>query len=166
MYFLVVIFSRMNDLIFLKNLRVVLVVVFQWPSCVQPSVIPWTPVCQASLSFTISLCLFKLMSSESVMPSNHLILSPRLLLLSISSIIRVFSSELAKVLEFPLRHQSFQWIPIQGWFPLRLTGLISLLPKGLSGIFSSTTIRKHQFFDAQLSLWSNSHIHTWLLEKL
>ena len=54
---------------------------------------------------------------------------------------------------------------IQGWFPLELTGLISLQSKGLSTAFSSTTIRKHQFFSAQLSLWSNSHLHTWLLEK-
>ena len=54
---------------------------------------------------------------------------------------------------------------IQGWFPIGLTGLISLLPEGLSRVFSSTMVRKHQFFHAQLSLWSNSHIHTWLLEK-
>ena len=54
---------------------------------------------------------------------------------------------------------------IQGWFPLGLTGLISLQPKGLSRVFSSTTVQKHQFFGAQPSLWSNSHIHTWLLEK-
>ena len=51
---------------------------------------------------------------------------------------------------------------IQGWFPSGLTGLISLLSKRL---FSSTTIWKYQFFSAQPSLWSNSHIHTWLLEK-
>ena len=55
--------------------------------------------------------------------------------------------------------------PIQGWFPLGLTGLISLLSKGLSRVFFSITVRKHQFFSAQPSLWSNSHIHTWLLEK-
>ena len=51
------------------------------------------------------------------------------------------------------------------WFPLGLTGLISLQSKRLSRVFSSTIIRKHQFFSAQPSLWSNSHIHTWLLEK-
>ena len=56
-------------------------------------------------------------------------------------------------------------VNIQDWFPLGLTGLISLLSKGLSRVFSNTTIQKHQFFSAQLSLWSNSHIHTWLLEK-
>ena len=54
---------------------------------------------------------------------------------------------------------------IQGWFPLGLTGLISLLSKGLSRVFSSTTVWKHQFFSAQPFLWSNSYIHTWLLEK-
>ena len=52
-----------------------------------------------------------------------------------------------------------------GWFPLELTGLISLQSKGLSRVFSKTTVQKYQFFSAQLSLWSNSHIHTWLMEK-
>ena len=54
---------------------------------------------------------------------------------------------------------------IRDWFPLGLTGLISLLSKRLSRIFSNTTIQKHQFFSSQPSLWSNSHIRTWLLEK-
>ena len=54
---------------------------------------------------------------------------------------------------------------IQSWFPLGLTGWISLQSKGLSTVFFNTTVQKHQFFSAQLSLWSNSHIHTWLLEK-
>ena len=54
---------------------------------------------------------------------------------------------------------------IQGWFPLGLTGLISLPSKGLSRVFSSTTVWKRQFFSAPPSLWSNSHIPTWLLEK-
>ena len=56
-------------------------------------------------------------------------------------------------------------VNIQGWFPLRLTGWTSLQSKGLSRVFSSTTVGKHQFFCAQLSLWSNSHILTWVLEK-
>ena len=56
-------------------------------------------------------------------------------------------------------------VNIQGRFPLGLTGLISLLSKGLSRVFSNSTIWKHQFFSAEPSLWSNSHIHTWLLEK-
>ena len=53
---------------------------------------------------------------------------------------------------------------IQDWFPLRLTSLISLQSKGLSTVFSSAIVQKHQFFDTQ-TLWSNSHIHTWLPEK-
>ena len=56
-------------------------------------------------------------------------------------------------------------VNIQDWFPLGLTGLISLQSKGLSRVFSNTTVWKHRFFGTQLSLWSNSHIHTWLLEK-
>ena len=54
---------------------------------------------------------------------------------------------------------------IQGWFPLGWTGLISLLSKGLSGVFSNTTVQKHQFFGTQPSLCSNSHIRIWILEK-
>ena len=54
---------------------------------------------------------------------------------------------------------------VQDRFPLGWTGWISLLSKGLSRVFSNTTVQKHQFFGAQLSLWSNSHIHIWLLEK-
>ena len=53
----------------------------------------------------------------------------------------------------------------QGWSPSEWTGWISLQSKGLSGVFSNTTVQKHQFFGAQLSLQSNSHIHTWPLEK-
>ena len=56
-------------------------------------------------------------------------------------------------------------INIQDWFPLGWTDWISLQYKGFSRVFSNTTVQKHKFFDAQLSLWSNSHIHTWLLEK-
>ena len=56
-------------------------------------------------------------------------------------------------------------INIQDWFPLGWTGWISLQSKGLSRVFSNTTVQKHQFFGTQLSLWVNSHIHTWLLEK-
>ena len=63
------------------------------------------------------------------------------------------SHQVAKGLEPQFQHQSFQW------FPLGLTGLISLQPKGLSRVFSNATVQKHQFFGAQLSLWSNSHIH-------
>ena len=77
------------------------------------------------------------------------------------------SHQVAKVLEFQLQHQSFQSVQsnIQDWFPLGLTGLISLQSKGLSRVFSNTIVQKHPFFGAQLSLWSHSPIHTWLLEK-
>ena len=54
---------------------------------------------------------------------------------------------------------------IQDWFPLGLTDLTSLQSKSLSRVFSNTKVQKHQFFNTQVSLWSNSHIHTWLLEK-
>ena len=73
--------------------------------------------------------------------------------------------QVAKVLECQLQHQSFQWTPRTDFFPLGWTGWISLQSKGLSRVFSNTTVQKHQFFGAQLSLYSNSHIHTWLLEK-
>ena len=64
-----------------------------------------------------------------------------------------------------LQHQSYQWIFRTDFLYDLLTALISLLSKGLSRVFSNTTVQKHQFFGAQLSLWSNSHIHTCLLEK-
>ena len=72
--------------------------------------------------------------------------------------------QVTKVLELHLQHQSFQ-MNIQGWFHLMLTGLICLLLKWLSRVFSSTTVQKHKFFCAQSSLWSNFHICTWLLKK-
>ena len=67
------------------------------------------------------------------------------------------------VLESHLQHQSFHWTPRPD--PLEWTGWLSLQSKGLSRVFSNTTVQKHQFFGAQPSLWSNSHIHIWLLEK-
>ena len=54
---------------------------------------------------------------------------------------------------------------IQGWFPLGLTGFISLQSKGLSRVFSNTIVQKHQFFGTQISLWSNSHMGTWTTGK-
>ena len=71
--------------------------------------------------------------------------------------------EVAKVLEFQLQHHSFQ--DTQDWSPLGWTGWISLQSKGPSRVFSNTTVQKHQFFGGQLSSQSNSHIHTWPLEK-
>ena len=99
---------------------------------------------QASPSITNSWSLLKLMSIELLMPSNHLILCRPLCLPSIFPSIRVSSShQVAKVLELQLQHQSFLPMNIQDWFPLGLTGLISLLSKGLSGVFSNTTVQKH-----------------------
>ena len=112
------------------------------------------------------LSFLRLMSIESVMPSNHLILChPLLLLPSVFPNIRVFSNESALCIRWPKYWSSILPMNIQDWFPLGLTGLISLQSKGLSRVFSNTTVQKHQFFCAQPSLWSNSHIHTWLLEK-
>ena len=72
--------------------------------------------------------------------------------------------QVAKLLELQLQHQSFQWI-FRANFLIEWTDWIYLQSKGLSGVFSNTTVQKHQFFSAQLSSQSNSHIHTWLLEK-
>ena len=133
-------------------------------SHVQLFAIPWTATYQASLSFTISQSLLKLMPIELVMPSNHLILCcPLLLLPSIFPSIRVFSKE--SVLPIWPKYWSFSFNisssnECSGLISFRLTGWIFLQPKGLSRVFSDTTVQKHQFFGAQLSLWSNSHIHT------
>ena len=135
-------------------------------SCVRLFVTPWTAACQASLSITNSQSLLKLMSIESVMPSNYLILYCPLLLPSIFPSIRAFSNELVGVQSIGVS-ASASVLPmnIQDWFPLEWTGWISLQSKGLSRVFSNTTVQKHQFFSAQVSLWSNSHIHTWPQEK-
>ena len=75
------------------------------------------------------------------------------------------SHQVAKELEFQLQHQSVLPTNIQDWFPVRLTGLIFLLSKELSRVFFNITVQKHESFGNQLSLWSNSHIHSWLHEK-
>ena len=136
-------------------------VVFQSLSYAWLFVIPWTAACQASLSFTISWSLLRLMFIESVMPSHHLILClPLLLLPSIFPTIRVFSNESAVGIRLPENGSfsfRFAWVlpmSIHGWFPLGLSCLISLLSKGLSRVFSNTIVRKHEFFGPQPSLWS------------
>ena len=107
----------------------------------------------------------QLMPIESVMPSNYLILCrPLLFLPSVFPSIRVFSNELTLQIGGQSIEASVFPMNIQGWFPLGLTGLI-LQSKGLSRVFSNTTVQKHQFFSPQSSLWSNSHIHMWQLEK-
>ena len=125
---------------------------------------------QVSLSFTLSWSLFKLMSIVLMMPSNHLILCYTLFLLpSIFPSIRVFSNESTLCIRW-LKYWSFSFSispsnEYLGLISFRMTGLISLLPKGLSRVFSNTTFQKHQFFGAQPSWWSKSHTCTWLLEK-
>ena len=129
---------------------------------------PWNAACQASLSFTISRSLLKLMSIESVMPSNHLILGrPLLLLPSNFPSIKVFSNRSALCIRWP-KYWSFSISPYNeysglisfriGWFDL-------LQPNGLSRVFSSTIVWRHQFFGAQPFSLSSSYIRTWLLEN-
>jgi len=131
---------------------------------------PWIAAHQASLSITNSRSPPKPMCIKSVMPSSHLILCrPLLLLPPIPPSIRVFSNESALCMRWP-KYWSFSFSispskNTQDWSPLGWTGWISLQAKGLSRVFSNTTVQKHQFFDAQLSSQSNSHIHTWPLEK-
>ena len=150
--------------------KVSMYICFQSLCCVWLFVTPWTATNQASLPFTISRRLLRLMSTELVMPSNHLIFChPLLLLPSVFPSIRVLSNESAlrirwpNVLELQLHHQSFQWIFrvdfLYDWL------VWSCCPRD-SQVFSSTTIWKHQFFCTQPSFWSNSHLPTWLLEKL
>ena len=139
-------------------------------SCVRLFVTLWTTVCQASLSITKSQNLLQLMSIELVMPSNHPILCrPLLLLPSISPSITIFSSDSVLHIRWPKigasASVSVLTMNIQDWFPLGWTGWISLHSKELSRVFSNTTVQKYQFFSTQLSLYSNSHIHRWLLEK-
>ena len=118
---------------------------------------PWTAARQASLSITNCWSIPKPMCIESVMPSNHLILvipfssCPQSFPASGSFQMSQLFNQVAKVLEFQLQHQSFQW-STQDWSPLGWTGWISLQSKRLSRLFSNTTVQKHQFFGAQLSL--------------
>ena len=113
---------------------------------------------QASLSVTNSWSSLKLMSTESVKSSNHLILCrPLLLLPSIFPSIRVFPNESVlpirwpKYWSFSFSYQTFQWT-FRTWSPLGWTGWISLQSKGLSRVFSNTRVQNPQFFGAQLSL--------------
>ena len=130
-----------------------------------------TAALQASLSFTISWSLLKLKSIDLVMPSNHLIVCcPLLLLPSVFPSIRVFPMSWLFVSGGQrigvLASASVLQMNFHDWFLLRLTGFIFLQSQGLLRVFSSTVVQKHQFFSAQPSLWSNSHISTWQLVKL
>ena len=142
-----------------------ILVIVQLLSHAQLFATPWTAAHQASLSFAIFQSLLKLMCIESVMPSNHLVLYRSLLLLpSIFPSTRIFFSELAHHIRWPKYWNfSFSISPSNEY-----SGLISfgidwfdlLAVRGLSRVFSNTTVKKHQFFGIQLSLLSNSHIHT------
>ena len=121
----------------------------------------WTAACQSSLSSTIAWSFLRIMSTESVMPSNHLILCrPLLLPFSIFPSIKVFfqwvssSHLIAKVLELQLQHQSFRYN--HSWFPSGLTGLSSMQSKGLASLlqhhYLKASILQHSaFFTIQLS---------------
>ena len=136
-------------------------------SHVRLSETPWITAQQASLSITKSGNLLKLMSIELVMPSNHLILChPLLLPPSIFFSIRVISNESVLCVRWPKYWSfSFNISPSNEYSGLISFRMDLLAVKGLSRVFSNTTVQKHQLFSAQLSLWTNSHIHTWLLEK-
>ena len=136
-------------------------------SCVWLFTTPWTAAHQA---FTNSQSLLKLMSIELVMPSNHLILCcPLFLLHSIFPSTRVFSNESGLYIRWP-KYSSFSFSispsnEYSGLISFQINGFGLLAVEGLSRVFSSTTVQKHQFFSTQPSVWSNSHICTWLLEK-
>ena len=137
---------------------------FQSFSPVLLSGTPWTAARQASLSIISSQSLLKLMSIELVMPSNRLFFCCSFLLLpSVFPSIRFFSNKSVLCITW-LMCWSFS-VSISpsneysGLISLGWTGWISLQSKGLSRVFSNTTVQKHQYFSAQLSLWSNTHIH-------
>ena len=127
-------------------------------SCVRLFVTPWIAAQQASLSITNSRSLPKLMSIESVMPSNHLILCHPLLLPPwIFPSIRVFSNESLLRIRWPKYigvsgSALVLTMNIQDWIPLGWTGWISLQSKGLSRVFSNNTVQKQQLFSTQFSL--------------
>ena len=170
-------FKAFNGYLILK-----IFLLYFWPAYVCPNcsvqslshvqffATPWITSRQARLSITNSRSSLRLTSIESVMPSSHLILCHPLLLMPQS----LPASE-----SFPMS-QLFAWggqstgvsalasfLPkkSQGWSPSEWAGWISLQSKGLSRVFSNTTVQKHQFFGAQPSSQSNSHIHTWPQEK-
>ena len=126
--------------------------------------------CQASLSISNSRNLLKLMSIESVMPSNHLILCcPLLLPPSIFSNIRVFYNESVLHIRWPNYWSfSFSISPSNEYWGLisfRMDWFCLLAVQGLSRVFSNTTVQQHAFFGAQPSLWSSCHSRIWLLEQ-
>ena len=140
----------------MKNTSRIYLLFVQLPSCVQLFVIPWTVACQASLYFTISWSLLNFKSTELVIQSNHIILRHPLSF-CLPSFPAWGSFPMSPL--FASGGQSFRALAsasvlpmnIQGWFPLGLTGLISLLSQKLSRVFYSTTVQNHQFFGIQFS---------------
>ena len=131
---------------------------------------PWITAHQACLSITNSRSSLRLTSIDSVMPSSHLILCrPLLLLPSIPPSIRVFSKESTLQMRWSKYWSfSFSIIPskeVPGLISFRMDWLDLLAVQGTLRVFSNTTVQKHQFFSAHTSSQSNSHIHTWPLEK-
>ena len=151
-------------------MRIIVRFVIQSLSCVQLFVMPWATACQTLLSLpspgvgsdsctlswwchlTISSSVTPFSSCPQSFPASGSF--PMSYLFSLGGQ-TIGASASASVLP----------INIQDWFPLELTGLISLPSKRLWRVLSSTTVQKHQFLSSQPSLWSNSQIHTWLLEK-
>ena len=128
------------------------------------SAAPWTAACQTSLSITNSHSLLRLMYIESVMPSNHFIFChPLLLLPSVFPSIRAFSNESVLCIMWP-QYWSFSFsISPSNEYSELISFRIDWLDLAVKGTLKSllhTTVQKHQFFSAQFSLWSSSHIHT------
>ena len=125
-------------------------------SRVQPFVTPWTAACHTSLSIANTRSLLKLMSIELVMPSNYLTFSHLLLLPSVFPSIRVFPNESVLCIRWP-KYWSFSFSissanEYSGLISFRINWFDLLQSKGLSEVFSKTTVQKHRFFCAQLSL--------------
>ena len=144
------------------------VVVVQLPSHVQLFVTPWTIACRASLPLILFLSLPKFTSITLVIPSSHLILDALFCPQSFpASGTFPMSWLFASDDQTTGASASASVLPtsIQDWFPLRPTGLVSLQSKGLSGVFSSTTVQRHKFFHVLPSLQSSSYNHTWPLGR-
>ena len=161
---------NLNPLLMFILWKLDLSLVVQSPSCVRLFVTAWTAALQTSLSFTISPSLLRLISIELVMPSNHLILCcPLFLLPSVFPSIRIFCSESAVRISWP-KYWSFSFSispsnKYSDWFPLGLTGLISLLSKGLSKESSPTPQFKSINSSALSLLYSPTLTSIWPLEK-
>ena len=169
-WLIVTIFSMKKSLLLLRTDHLFYLLLFS--HCVWFFETPWLQHIGLPCFLTISWSLLRLMSIESWMPSNHLIPCHPLLLPSIFPASGLFSSDLTLCIKGP-KYWSFsfsislsnEYSGLISFRKSKNTGLVSLLSKGLPRVFSSTTIGKHQFFGAEPSLWSNSHICTWLLEK-